>query len=324
MKRGLYVLCAVLLCLCPISVQAQDELILGGNSVGIEIDYEGVYVSGTYQISASIDPADTFRPGDIITALDHRPVSDLQSFYAILRTHQKSVNTIDVMIQREGQTIDTTMQSVYDDKRHTVTCGLYIKESMSGVGTMTYYDPTTKRYGALGHAIEQVDSEIQGDLYDAQIVSFTKAQPSNAGAKQANIAYDEAIGTIDQNTPIGIYGAYTALPETTAQLEWATVDEVTLGEAEIYTVLDGDHIESYTIEITALYPSTQDHMKGIAFEVSDDALIAASGGIIQGMSGSPIVQNGKIIGAVTHVVTDAPTQGYGVFIEYMLAHTRSS
>ena len=324
MKRGLYVLCAVLLCLCPISVQAQDELILGGNSVGIEIDYEGVYVSGTYRISASIDPADTFRPGDIITALDHRPVSDLQSFYAILRTHQKSVNTIDVTIQREGQTIDTTMQSVYDDERHTVTCGLYIKESMSGVGTMTYYDPTTKRYGALGHAIEQVDSEIQGDLYDAQIVSFTKAQPSNAGAKQANIAYDEAIGTIDQNTPIGIYGAYTALPETTTQLEWATVDEVTLGDAEIYTVLDGDHIESYTIEITALHPSTQDHMKGIAFEVSDDALIAASGGIIQGMSGSPIVQNGKIIGAVTHVVTDAPTQGYGVFIEYMLAHTRSS
>ena len=324
MKRGLYVLCAVLLCLFPISVQAQDELILGGNSVGIEIDYEGVYVSGTYQISASIDPADTFRPGDIITALDHRPVSDLQSFYAILRTHQKSVNTIDVTIQRERQTIDTTMQSVYDDERHTVTCGLYIKESMSGVGTMTYYDPTTKRYGALGHAIEQVDSEIQGDLYDAQIVSFTKAQPSNAGAKQANIAYDEAIGTIDQNTPIGIYGAYTALPETTTQLEWATVDEVTLGEAEIYTVLDGDHIESYTIEITGLHPSTQDHMKGIAFEVSDDALIADSGGIIQGMSGSPIVQNGKIIGAVTHVVTDAPTQGYGVFIEYMLAHTRSS
>ena len=324
MKRGLYVLCAVLLCLCPISVQAQNELILGGNSVGIEIDYEGVYVSGTYRISTSIDPADTFRPGDIITALDHRPVSDLQSFYAILRTHQKSVNTIDVTIQREGQTIDTTMQSVYDDERHTVTCGLYIKESMSGVGTMTYYDPTTKRYGALGHAIEQVDSEIQGDLYDAQIVSFTKAQPSNAGAKQANIAYDEAIGTIDQNTPIGIYGAYTALPETTTQLEWATVDEVTLGEAEIYTVLDGDHIESYTIEITGLHPSTQDHMKGIAFEVSDDALIAASGGIIQGMSGSPIVQNGKIIGAVTHVVTDAPTQGYAVFIEYMLAHTRSS
>lgn len=324
MKRGLYVLCAVLLCLFPISVQAQDELILGGNSVGIEIDYEGVYVSGTYQISASIDPADTFRCGDIITALDHRPVSDLQSFYTILRTHQKSVNTIDVTIQREGQTIDTTMQSVYDDERHTVTCGLYIKESMSGVGTMTYYDPTTKRYGALGHAIEQVDSEIQGDLYDAQIVSFTKAQPSNAGAKQADIAYDEAIGTIDQNTPIGIYGAYTALPETTTQLEWATVDEVTLGEAEIYTVLDGDHIESYTIEITGLHPSTQDHMKGIAFEVSDDALIAASGGIIQGMSGSPIVQNGKIIGAVTHVVTDAPTQGYGVFIEYMLAHTRSS
>ena len=324
MKRGLYVLCAVLLCLCPISVQAQDELILGGNSVGIEIDYEGVYVSGTYQISASIDPADTFRPGDIITALDHRPVSDLQSFYAILRTRQEPVNTIDVTIQREGQTIDTTMQSVYDDKRHTVTCGLYIKESMSGVGTMTYYDPTTKRYGALGHAIEQVDSEIQGDLYDAQIVSFTKAQPSNAGAKQANIAYDEAIGTIDQNTPIGIYGAYTALPETTTQLEWATVDAVTLGEAEIYTVLDGDRIESYTIEITGLHPSTQDHMKGISFEVSDDALIAASGGIIQGMSGSPIVQNGKIIGAVTHVVTDAPTQGYGVFIEYMLAHTRSS
>ncbi len=324
MRRCIYLILSVLLCVSPIAVHAQDELILGGNSVGIEIDYAGVYVSGTYQIGEGIDPADTFLPGDIITSLDHQPVRDLNTFYTILRAHQKPVNTLDVTIQRNKSSLQTQMQSVYDKERHSVTCGLYVKESMSGVGTMTYYDPATNRYGALGHAVDDVSEEVEGELYDAQVISYTKARPAQAGEKQASIAYNEVIASIDENTPIGIYGDYDILPNDVRKLPWAANSEVTLGEAEIYTVLEGDRIETYTIMIDALHPNTQDHVKGIEFTVSDDRLIDATGGIIQGMSGSPIVQDGKIIGAITHVVTSEPTHGYGVFIEYMLEHTRTS
>ena len=220
--------------------------------------------------------------------------------------------------------IETTMKTVFDHTRHTVTCGLYLKEKMTGAGTMTYYDPATQRYGALGHEVQGVTESSQGELYEASVLSFTRAQRTQAGAKQARIDADALIGTIDANTPIGIYGAYEHVRDEVTMLPWAAHDEVKLGKAQFYTVLEGEQIEAFDIEITALHPNTQDDMKGIEFRVTDSRLLKESGGIIQGMSGSPIVQDGKIVGAVTHVVTSSPDQGYGVFVEWMLQHTRSS
>ena len=324
MKRGLYVLCAVLLCLCPISVQAQDELILGGNSVGIEIDYDGVYVSGTYKVEDAFDPSRTIKPGDIITAVNYQKVDDLNSFYDVLKEFRSPQNQIPVTVKRNGKIQETTMQSVYDPNNHSITCGLYLKENMTGIGTMTFYDPANFRYGALGHAVEEVPQDIDGKLYDAQIVSYTKSQPSNTGEKKGKIDYADEIATIDTNVPIGIYGEYDTIDENAISLPWASAVQVEKGKAQIYTVLNGDDVHPYEIEITALHISTQDHMKGIEFKVTDRRLLNQTGGIIQGMSGSPIVQNGQIVGAVTHVVTDSPSNGYGVFIEYMLENTRSS
>ena len=321
-KRALIL--SVFLFFSPITVYAQDELILGGNSVGIEIQYDGVYVSGTYPINDQIDPADTFLPGDIIKTIENQPIHDLSTFYAVLKEYTDPINVLDITIQRNHSLIDATMKTAYDHNRHSMSCGLYIKEKMSGVGTMTFYDPSTKRFAALGHAIEQVDEEPIGNLYDAQIIDYTKATTGATGEKKADIQYDEVIGIIDQNTSIGIYGNYQIIPSETRSLPWADVDEVKLGKASIYTVLEDQTIESYEIMITKLNAHTQDDMKGIAFQVIDERLLGQTGGIIQGMSGSPIVQNGKIIGAVTHVVTDSPENGYGVFVEYMLHHTRSS
>ncbi len=324
MRRGVYLFFTLLLLFAPMPIYAQDELVLGGNSVGIEIRYDGLYVSGTYPINEQVDPSDTFQPGDIIQSVDHQPMEDLSTFYSVLKEHTDPVNEIAVTILRDDRQIDTMMQSVYDEQRHCVSCGLYIKEKMSGVGTMTFYDPSTERFGALGHAIEQLDDDLEGNLYDAKIIDYTKAKTTDTGEKKADILYDDVIATIDQNTPIGIYGEYQELPDTTTSLPWATSEEVVEGDALIYTVLEDQSIQSFAIEITDLHPNTQDDMKGISFTVTDKELLEKTGGIIQGMSGSPIVQNGKIVGAVTHVVTASPQDGYGVFIEYMLKHTRSS
>lgn len=322
MKRRFAFLLAACMLFMPFSVYAQDELILGGDSVGIEIGYGGLYVSGTYDIGEDIHPADVFAPGDIIVALDHQTVKDMDAFYAILKQHQDPVNTIPVTLKRAGQTIETAMKTVFDHNRHTVTCGLYLKEKMSGAGTMTYYDPAAHRYGALGHEVNGVPDTVSGELHEASVLSFTRAQSAQAGAKQARID-DDLIGVIDENTPIGIYGPYQTLPEHVTKLEWAAHDEVKLGKATFYTVLEGEKIEAFDIEITALHPHTQDDMKGIEFQVNDERLLERTGGIIQGMSGSPIVQDGKIVGAVTHVVTSSPDKGYGVYVEWMLKHTRS-
>lgn len=324
MKRRICWLFSLLLCFTPLSVLANDELILGGNSIGIEIHYGGVYVSGTYPLAEGIDPAKVFRPGDIIVEAAGQPVQSIDQFYEILRAYQETTNTIPVVIRRGEQTLHSEMQTVYDAKKHTMTCGLYVKDRMSGIGTMTYYDPVTKRYGALGHEIEGVPQDMDGSIYNANVVSFIKAQNNQAGEKQAQIAYDEMIGGIDENTPIGIYGHYTALPDEPIEIPWAKHEEAKLGKAVIYTVLEGQSIKAYDITITALHPKTADNMKGIEFIVDDTKLLNATGGIIQGMSGSPIVQDGKLIGAVTHVVTASPSQGYGVFVEWMLQHTRSA
>lgn len=324
MKQKWYCILAIILCFSPIQILAQDELYLGGNSIGIEIKYNGVYVSGTYPINESIDPSDTFSPGDIIQQIDHQEVTDIQTFYMILKEHKNPINTLDVTLLRDGETIRASMHSIYDTKRHSVSCGLYIKEKMSGVGTMTYYDPSSQRFGALGHTIEKWDGRGNGYLYDAAVISYTKAFPSATGKKQADINYDNVIATIDQNTSIGIYGNYQSLPDHLISLPWAKSEEVMIGEAEMYTVLDGEKVENFKIEITDLHPNTQDDMKGIEFVVTDTHLLHTTGGIIQGMSGSPIVQNGKIVGAVTHVVTSDPKKGYGVLIEHMLQYTRSS
>lgn len=124
MKRRFAFLLAAVLLFFPVSVYADDELILGGDSVGIEIGYGGLYVSGTYDIGEDIHPSDVFKPGDIITSLDHRPINDMDAFYAILKTRQDPVNEIAVTIKRGDETIETTMKTVFDHTRHTVTCGL--------------------------------------------------------------------------------------------------------------------------------------------------------------------------------------------------------
>ena len=245
-----------------------------------------------------------------------------------LSAFQQAVNEIPVEIRRGSSTIPITLKTTYDASTRSFKSGLYVKDKIVGVGTLTYYDPSNNTYGALGHEImdsdlKQIAEVPSGSLYPANVVSITKAQDNIPGEKHAEIDFSSAFANVLANTNIGIYGHYDSMLRNVEALPWAKHDEVHTGEAVMYTVLQGNTIEPFTIKITKVHRQNTADVKGIEFTIADERLSTASNGIVQGMSGSPIVQDGKIIGAVTHVITSHPSNGYGVFVEWMLQKSRN-
>lgn len=315
----------------PVAILASDELILGGNSVGIVVNYDGVLISGTYRVEMngqSFNPTDQdIQKGDMIIKADGSEIHSLEDLYSILKQHQKDINEIPLEIMRNDAVIKKTLISIYDQSSGAFQCGLYVKDEILGIGTMTFYNPQDQKFGALGHEIMDADFNKRADvndgkLYNSDVSSITKGQQGVAGEKHANIDYNKVIANLKKNTEIGIYGDYQNLPQEVISLPWAKQDQIKTGKAEIYTVLAGKEIKAYSINITKLNHQTQSEVKGIEFIVDDPELLNKTNGIIQGMSGSPIVQNGHIIGAVTHVVTSDPSKGFGVYIEWMLEESK--
>lgn len=323
-------LCAVMLFL-PVSIKATDELYLGGDSIGIQINYDGVMITGTYPFMVdgkTYDPKKQLQTGDILVKIGKTPISSMEEMYVQLSSYQKDTNDIPIVIQRGSATISTKLKTTYDAASHSFKSGLYVKDNIVGVGTLTYYDPSNQTYGALGHEImdsdlKQIAQVPSGSLYPASVVSITKAQEHLPGEKHAQINFSQAFANILVNSNIGIYGHYDDLLRNVNAMPWAKHDEIHTGEAWMYTALQGEQVEAFRIQITKVQPQDHADVKGIEFTIADERLLDMSNGIVQGMSGSPIVQNGKIIGAVTHVVTAKPSNGYGVFIEWMLEKSRA-
>ena len=208
------------------------------------------------------------------------------------------------------------------DTNDVYKTGLYVKDSINGVGTLTFIDPNTKLYGALGHEIIEKTTgqklEIKdGKIYNSTVTSITRSSDGNPGEKNAKYDTTEIYGNVTENTSSGIFGEYSdAIPDKKLY-KVASSSDIKLGEAKILTVINEEEVEEFTINIlnVAIDERTT---KNILFEVTDKTLLEKTGGIVQGMSGSPIVQGDAIIGAVTHVVVDDPTKGYGIFITTML------
>lgn len=331
--KKLYIL-AVLLCsffAYSFPVFANEELIIGGDSIGIQVGYDGVLITGTYTITIDnelYDPGTVLQQGDIIKEVDGKKIQNLSELYEAINSYQNPSNEIPIRIERKGNIVDVTLKTVYDSSTSTYKSGLYVKDKIMGVGTLTYYNPTNQTYGALGHEIidtdlKQIAQIYEGTIYPSSVTSITKAQESIAGEKHATIDFSTEIGNIMKNTNIGIYGHFYDAPSQNLKMEWANKEEVQEGPATIYTTLQDSQIEEFHIQITKVHKQQQSSVKGIEFEIVDEALLAKTNGIIQGMSGSPIVQNNKIIGAVTHVITSKPSTGYGVFIEWMLQESDS-
>ncbi len=216
---------------------------------------------------------------------------------------------------------------ILDQKSQSYRLGLYIRDSAAGVGTLTFYDPKTKKYGALGHVITDIDTQEpiavgEGKILYSDVTSIEKGQNGKPGEKRA-IFVDEnnVIGNITKNSPFGIFGVLNQKPIyglVNEPISIALPEEVKEGPAEILTVIQDQKVERFKIEITKVVQQNYPATKGMVIKVTDKRLLEKTGGIIQGMSGSPIIQNRKLVGAVTHVFVNDPTSGYGSYIEWMI------
>lgn len=329
MKR-LFLSVAVLLCLWIVPVGAiGPKLIVGGESVGIVIRYSGVYVTGTYAVKTEdglYDPMEhsDIQIGDLIIEADGREVDSMDTLFAIMQDRVKTSSEMTVSILRDHSIIQRSMKMYYSQESKTFKTGLYVKDSISGVGTVSFYNPSNRTYGALGHDIinNQTGKSAEvgsGSLFLTRVVTIRKSAKGTPGEKIADTSSFTLIGNVMKNNIYGVYGTYQKLPETASlMLEMASQQEVKLGPAKIRTVVKDDEIEEFDIEITKLDHQLTKDIKGIQFRITDARLLQMTGGIVQGMSGSPIIQNGKIIGAITHVLVQKPDQGYGIYIEWMV------
>ena len=288
-----------------------EEVILGGDSIGIEVEYDGVMVSGFYELAKL--KQDQLEVGDLIISINGRKVSNIQDLLAELTKEQDKYS---IQIMREGEYIDTYLNTSIVDGQ--IKTGMFLKEKLLGIGTLTYIDD--ERYGALGHEITDTETNQMinaqcGTIYHSMVTSIRKARPYSSGEKNAAILFDQPLGTITHTNHLGVYGRFMH-EHPTQRIETASYKDIQTTEADFYTVLSGNNIESVRIRILKVNPEQK--QKQIEFKVIDEHCLAVSNGIVQGMSGSPIVQNGRLIGAVTHVSSQDPSVGYGILIDEML------
>lgn len=298
-----------------------DYVILGGESIGLNLS-TGVKISGKYQVDTDdgkISPweSSNILVDDFILKFDGKDVSDISSLHSII--NEIGVKDEVEIVLKRNQKILKTKIDICKNKKGAHTIGLYVKDKVIGVGTITYYT-LDSHYGALGHGA--LESEMRGNIGNimpSSVSGIKKAVEGVPGEKKAELE-NVTIGTIEKNTNIGVFGKFknTNLIKNNKVVEVAEISEISLGKGEIITVIDGKNKESFAIEITYVDKQSEKDIKGIKFRVTDEELLEKTGGIIQGMSGSPIVQNGKLIGAVSHVIVDNPTNGYGVFAKWMI------
>ena len=306
-----------LLCLGNLSINASDNLktvILGGDSIGLQMSSK-VSVVGFYDVETSsgkkISPwkASDIKEGDIIVSIDDTPINKNEDVANLI----KNKTEVNIKLLRNNS-YSTTNINVITNKQGKNSIGLYVKDKILGVGTLTYVDPVTKSFGALGHSV--ANGNNGGQLLLSSIKSIRKASPGIPGEKYA-ILSDNLIGTISKNSDIGIFGKIDK-PTNGISIKVQNAKSVKLGKAQILTVINGNEKQYFDIEIIEVKKQNHIDTKGIKIKVVDEDLLDVTGGIIQGMSGSPIIQDGYLVGALSHVIINSPSLGYGVFAQWML------
>jgi len=314
-----------------VNVVPDIKVIPGGQTIGVKIKSAGILVVGHHLVHVAQEqkqsPGDDAKVqvGDLITHINGQKINDVGKVADFVAKAGESRKPLELTVQRGNQTLHFTINPAYDvvDKAHRL--GLYIRDTAAGIGTLTFYNPDKGLYGALGHVITDQDTQTpivvgNGQIVDSNVTSIAKSRNGEPGEKHSQLN-SKILGTIEKNTAFGIFGKMYNAPEHSVSrtaIPVAFAEEVKEGPAQIYTVLTGKKVEKFDIQIVHVarqeYPAT----KGMVIKVTDPKLLEKTGGIVQGMSGSPIIQNGKMIGAVTHVFVNDPTSGYGCFIEWML------
>lgn len=305
--------------LIPISVYAYSDYIMAsGKNIGIELKSNNLIIVGSYKIDDYnvLDESD-LRIGDKITKINNIKIDSAYNLQQVI--NKLNTDKVTVTYKRNNQEYKTDI--VLHKENGEYRTGLYVRDSIRGVATLTYIDLENKTFGALGHEILEKSTKSKfdadsGTIFSSTVTGITKSTDGNPGEKNARSNSQDVYGIVKENTSSGIFGEYTqALPKT-KMYKVAKPEEIKLGNAKILTVIEGDKVESFDINILKINYSSKS--KNILFEVTDKRLLDISGGIVQGMSGSPIIQDDYIVGAVNFVVVDKTNKGYGIFITTML------
>ena len=289
---------------------AAELLIPVGQVVALELENDCVTVA-----AFEGDGCGELQVGDEIQTIDGRTIDSPADVRAALEASDGAVE-VEILRGKEQLCIELTPKITADGPR----LGVFLRQGVTGIGTVTYYDPDTETFAALGHGVNTPDGQTvdmkKGFVYAARVLSVRRGKVGQPGQLMGALAAPEPLGKLSDNTLMGVFGTcggWKGQPIPTAEPE-----DVRTGSAAILSTVSGETPQEYSVEILKIYPNSGKEGRNMLIKVTDPDLLQATGGIVQGMSGSPIIQDGKLIGAVTHVLVNDPTTGYGIFIENML------
>jgi stage IV sporulation protein B len=320
--KNIIIASLISLFIIPMSIFAYSPYVIpGGENIGIQINSKGIIIVGLYKVNGRYPGKEAgLKVGDKILAINNSNINSISDMVSKINNSNKR-NELIIKYERNNHLYETKLH-LDKSNDETYKTGLYVKDSINGIGTLTFIDPNTKIFGALGHEILEKNTGQRvkvkdGTIFKSEIIGIDKSVRGSPGEKNAKFYSNIIYGYVTDNTPSGIFGIYKQGIKAKPLMEVAQPNEVTTGEASIYTVLQNEKVEEFTINILKTNNSNQ-KQKNIFFEITDQRLLKKTGGIVQGMSGSPIIQNNKLIGAVTHVIIDDSKKGYGIFITNML------
>ena len=317
-----------------VSVLPKTTVIPVGSIAGVKLYTNGVLVVGMSEIegkdSKKYKPYENsgIKEGDTIIKIDEHEIDSSKDL--VEKINMSKGEEVKVKYIHDEQTKECSMTPIQTSNSE-YKLGLWVRDSAAGVGTVTFYEPTTKTFGALGHGITDIDTNeliniSSGEFITTRILNITKGESGYPGKIQGTIENQKNIGNISKNSKFGIYGKVDNLSslniDTSKEMEVALRDEINLGKATILCSLDNEKPKEYEIVIQNIYKENNYDNKSMKIKVTDERLLEKTGGIIQGMSGSPIIQNGKFIGAVTHVLVNTPQEGYAVFGDMMIKQSK--
>lgn len=308
-----------------VNVVSKTTVIPMGNAIGMKLYTDGVLVVGMSEIEGKKPYENSgIKEGDRIVQIGNYQISNTDQLIEAVNNYKE--NKVSVKYIREEKTITTSITPA-KTQSNQYKIGLWVRDVAAGVGTLTFYEPSSEMFGTLGHGILDVDTSglikiANGELVTTNILSITKGKKGEPGEIRGSIDSGYTIGNITKNTSFGVFGKLNKSPHINIQknneMEVALRDEIKTEDAQIICELENGKREYYNIKIQKVFTTNNKDNKSMLIKVTDERLIEKTGGIIQGMSGAPIIQNGKFVGAVTHVLVNDPTMGYGVFADIML------
>ena len=310
------VLTMLFLFLLPVSSRAEQLLIPAGTIVGLQLQDDSVTVAAFDELLGGNARDAGLQIGDEILEIDGSVIDSAEDVRSALKT---GCEEIILTVSREGKTRTVHMQPRETDRGRKL--GVYLRQGITGIGTVTWYDPDTGRFGTLGHGVSSRRGELlpmsSGNLYNAEIFSVVRGKSGTPGQLKGQALSETPCGRLLQNTPRGVFGE-TRQGWLGEPVPVACFEQVRPGPAMIRSTVTGRVPEEYSVEILKIYPKDRHDSRNFLLKVTDSRLLEQTGGIVQGMSGSPIIQDGRLVGAITHVMVSDPTTGYGIFIGNML------